>query len=46
MTKEPKTLPEAIKIIVGIYGTKFLNDVRLVNIMNDIVSLDIPVPQC
>ena len=42
MTKEPKTLPEAIKIIVGIYGTKFLNDVRLVNIMNDIVSLEEP----
>ena len=42
MNKEPKTLPEAIKILVGIYGTKFLNDARIVNIMSDVVSLEEP----
>lgn len=42
MNKEPKTLPEAIKIIVGIYGKDVLSDVRMVNIMNDVVSLEEP----
>ena len=42
MNNEPKTLPEAIKIIVGKYDKKILNDVRMVNIMNDFVSLDEP----
>lgn len=40
MTKEPKTLPEAIKIIVGIYGKDVVKDVRMVNIMNDVVSIE------
>ena len=38
--KEPKTLPQAIKIIVDRYGKNVLNDVRFVNIMSDVVSLD------
>ena len=42
MIKEPKTLPQAIKIIVGIYGKDVVNDVRMVNIMNDVVSLEDP----
>lgn len=42
MNKEPKTLPQAIKIIVGIYGKGVVNDVRMVNIMNDVVSLEDP----
>ena len=40
MTKDPKTLPEAIKIIVGIYGKDVVKDVRMVNIMNDVVSME------
>lgn len=43
MNKEPKTLPQAIKIIVGIYGKNVVKDVQMVNIMNDVVSLDDPV---
>lgn len=42
MNKEPKTLPQAIKIIVGIYGKDVVKDVRMVNIMNDVVSLEDP----
>lgn len=42
MNKEPKTLPQAIKIVVGIYGKKVINDVHMVNIMNDVVSLEDP----
>ena len=42
MKKEPKTLPQAIKIIVGIYGKNVVNDVQMVNIMNDVVSLEDP----
>lgn len=40
MNKEPKTLPQAIRIIVDRYGNNVLNDVRLVNIMSDVVSLE------
>ena len=40
MNKEPKTLPQAIKIIVGIYGKNVVNDVQMVNIMNDVVALE------
>lgn len=43
MNKEPKTLPQAIKIIVGIYGKDVLKDVQMVNIMNDGVSLEDPM---
>ena len=43
MNKEPKTLPQAIKIIVGIYGKDVLKDVQMVNIMNDVVSLEDPM---
>ena len=42
MTKEPKTLPQAIKIIVGIYGKNVVKDVQMVNILNDVVSLEDP----
>lgn len=42
MNKEPKTLPQAIKIIVGIYGKNVVKDVQMVNIMNDVVSLEDP----
>ena len=42
MNKEPKTLPQAIKIIVGIYGKNVLKDVQMVNILNDVVSLEDP----
>ena len=42
MTKAPKTLPQAIKIIVGIYGKNVVKDVQMVNIMNDVVSLEDP----
>jgi hypothetical protein len=42
MTKEPKTLPQAIKIIVGIYGKDVVKDVQMVNILNDVVSLEDP----
>lgn len=40
MTKEPKILPLAIKAVVGKYGKEVVRDVRLVNIMSDMVSLD------
>ncbi len=43
MNKEPKTLPQAIKIIVGIYGKNVVKNVQMVNIMNDVVSLEDPV---
>lgn len=43
MNKEPKTLPQAIKIIVGIYGKDVVKDVQMVNIMNDVVSLEDPM---
>ena len=43
MNKEPKTLPQAIKIIVGIYGKNVVKDVQMVNIMNDVVSLEDPL---
>lgn len=43
MNKEPKTLPQAIKIIVGIYGKDVVKDVQIVNIMNDVVSLEDPM---
>jgi len=42
MNKEPKTLPQAIKIVVGKYGKDIVNDVRMVNIINDVVSLEDP----
>ena len=42
MNKESKTLPQAIKIIVGIYGKNVVKDVQMVNIMNDVVSLEDP----
>ena len=42
MKKEPKTLPQAIKIIVGIYGKDVVKDVQMVNILNDVVSLEDP----
>lgn len=40
MKMESKTLPQAIKTIVDHYGKDVLNDVRLVNIMSDVMSLD------
>lgn len=40
MNKETKSLPQAIKTIVDHYGKDVLNDVRLVNIMSDVVTLD------
>lgn len=40
MTKETKTLPQAIKIIVGLYGQDVVKDVRMVNIMGDVVTLE------
>ena len=40
MNKEPKTLPQAIKAIVERYGKNVLNDVQLVNIMSDVVTLE------
>lgn len=43
MNKEQKTLPQAIKIIVGIYGKDVVKDVQMVNIMNDVVSLEDPM---
>ena len=43
MTKEPKTLPQAIKIIGGIYGKDVVKDVQMVNIMTDVVSLEDPM---
>jgi len=42
MNKDPKTLPKAIKIIIGKYGKEVVNDVRMVNIMSDEVSLEDP----
>ena len=39
MNKENKTLPQAIKSIVGIYGKEVVCDVRMANIINDVVSL-------
>lgn len=42
MNKESKTLPKAIKIIIGKYGKEVVNDVRMVNIMSDEVSLEDP----
>ncbi len=42
MNKEPKILPQAIKIIVDIYGKNVVKDVQMVNIMNDVVSLEDP----
>lgn len=42
MKKEPKTLPQAIKIVVGIYGKDVVKDVQMVNILNDVVSLEDP----
>ena len=35
-----KTLPYAIKDVVNLYGKKVIGDVRLLNIINDTVSLD------
>ncbi len=40
MNKETKSLPEAIRIVVGQYGKDIVNDVRLVNVMSDIVDLE------
>lgn len=40
MNKVTKSLPQGIKIIVDRYGKNVLNDVRFVNIMSDVVSLD------
>lgn len=40
MKKESKSLPQAIKTVVDHYGKDVLNDVRLVNIMTDVVTLD------
>lgn len=42
MSKESKTLPKAIKIIISKYGKEVMNDVRIVNIMSDEVSLEDP----
>lgn len=42
MNKESKTLPQAIKFIVDTYGKKVVNNVQMVNIMNDLVSLEDP----
>lgn len=38
--KVSKTLPYAIKDVVNLYGKKVIGDVRLLNIINDTVSLD------
>ena len=40
MKKDPKVLPEAIKTVVAQYGKDIVNDVRLVNVMSDIVDLE------
>lgn len=40
MNKVTKSLPQGIKIIVDRYGMDVLNDVRLVNIMSDVVTLE------
>jgi len=40
MKKESKSLPQAIKTIIDHYGKDVLNDVRLVNILTDVVTLD------
>lgn len=40
MIKISKTLPHAICIIVGKYGKNVLNDVQLVNIISDVVTLE------
>ena len=42
MNKESKSLPQAIKLIVDRYGKDVLNDVRLVNIISDVVTLEEP----
>ena len=40
MSKETKALPEAIRTVVGQYGKNIVNDVRLANVMSDIVDLE------
>ena len=40
MNKEPKTLPQAIKIVVDKYGKDIVNNARMVNIMSDLIDLD------
>ena len=40
MNKNPKTLPQAIKIIVSKYGKDIVNDVRMVNIISDEITLE------
>lgn len=40
MNKESKTLPKAIKTVVDVYGKSVVGDVRMVNIMGDVVSLE------
>lgn len=40
MTKENKILPQAIKIVVCEYGKDVVCDVRLVNIINDMMTLE------
>ena len=40
MNKESKTLPHAIKAVVDVYGKNIVGDVRMVNIINDVVSLN------
>lgn len=40
MNKDTKKLPHAIKMVIEAYGKNIVNDVRTMNIMNDMVSLD------
>ena len=40
MNKVTKSLPQAIKIIVGLNGKDVVNDILLVNIMSDVVDLE------
>ena len=40
MKKAPKTLPQAIKIMADKYGKDVVKDVQMVNILNDVVSLE------
>ena len=40
MNKTPQTLPHAIKIVVSKNGKDVVRDVRLLNIMNDMVSIE------
>ena len=42
MSRESRTLPESIKIVVDSYGKNVVKDVQMANIMNDVVSWEGP----